>query len=237
MNFRHFILTRFNINITAANFSLRLEDTWLSLRFDLFQRFCFPSVRGQSCQDFTWLVLFDEQTPKLYQRVIAAYAAYANFLPLFCGPHDTVLPQAVAKMRELAPEAEWLLTTRLDNDDALAKDFVRCLHEVARSADAVRPEPGGPVYINFPMGLQYHENRVYDFADLTNAFVSLLEPAESAQTVFWVDHPAIYDKAPVIQAKAKPMWLQNVHGTNVYNYLRGVPVKDADPLRDFALEL
>lgn len=39
--------------------------------------------------------------------------------------------------------------------------------------------------------------------------------------MFWVDHPSIHDVGPVIQAETNPLWLQVVHETNVYNYVRG----------------
>ena len=237
MEYAHFIITRFNVNIEPTDFPPRLGVAWLSLRFDIFQRFCFPSVRAQTCQDFTWLVLFDEQTPDRFRRIIDAYGAQPNFVPLFCGSYDTVLPTAKTKMRELAPDAPWLLTTRLDNDDGLARNFVRCLRGVA---DGLAPEqlaPSDTLFINFPNGLQYHEGAVYDFSDATNAFVSLMERPEDPHTVFWVDHPSIEGVAPVIQAETRPLWLQHVHGTNVYNHVRGQLTQDRNPLRDFSLEL
>ena len=233
MKYRHFIITRFNVNIYDIDFPKRLEDTWLAQRFELFQKYCFPTVRAQTDQDFTWLVLFDEQTPARYRTMINVYARYANFTPVWCGGFRTIMPQVVRTMRELAPDADWLLTTRLDNDDGLSVGFVRCLHGVVDSLAEDNLKPTDTLYINFPNGLQYNNGDFYDFKDLTNAFVSLLERCDDPHTVFWVDHPSIHDVAPVIQAETNPLWLQVVHDMNVYNYLRGERIESEDVRRFF----
>lgn len=233
MEYHHFIITRFNVNIYPTEFASRLENAWLSLRLDLFQRFCFPTVQAQLNQDFTWLVLFDEQTPPHIRRIIDTYARYPNFEPVYCGAFDTVMPTAVSRMQEIAPDAEWFLTTRLDNDDALSTRFVHCLHEVANSLDEAALQPSDTLYVNFPNGLQWFDGDFYDFEDATNAFVSLMERRHDPHTVFWVDHPSIHEVAPVIQAKTLPLWLQVVHDTNMYNHLRGSRREPGDIVSSF----
>lgn len=233
MNYHHFIITRFNVNIYDIDFPKRLEDTWLSLRFELFQKYCFPTVQAQENQDFTWLVLFDEQTPERYKAFINIYSKYNNFTPVYCGAFDTIMPTVVERMKAIAPDAEWFLSTRLDNDDALSSAFVQCLHGVVNAMNEADLKPSDTLYINFPNGLQLHDGDFYDFEDATNAFVSLLERSDDPNTVFWVDHPGIYNKAPVIQARTKPLWLQVVHDMNVYNYVRGEKVDAPDVIQRF----
>lgn len=235
VEFSHFIITRFNVNIYPSDFQARLENAWLSMRLDLFQKYCFPSVRAQTNQDFTWLVLFDEKTPDMYKRIIEAYAKYENFVPLYCGAYDQVMPRTVEYMQQAAPDAEWLLTTRLDNDDALSTKFVHCVHEVVHSLSEEHLKPSDTLYINFPNGLQLYEGDFYDFEDATNAFVSFIERRHDPHTVFWIDHPSIHKVAPVMQATTHPLWLQNVHGTNMYNHLRG-KLSAKDYKKDFVCE-
>ena len=237
MEFRHFIITRFNVNIEPTDFPLRLDKAWLSLRFDLFQRFCFPSVRAQNLQDFTWLVLFDEKTPEAYARLISSYARYGNLEPLFCGDFETIMPALATRIRELSNGADRVLTTRLDNDDALENNFTAVLHSVVENLAAQEEPLPGALYLNLMNGLQHMDGKIYDFKDPTNAFVSLLETMDEINTVYWVDHPAIYKKAPVKQVETRPLWLQNVHGTNVYNYLRGEYIGQVEDLKNFTLQL
>ena len=93
------------------------------------------------------------------------------------------------------------------------------------------------MFINFTNGLQYCDGHVYEFKDATNAFVSLLEKSDSPHTVFWVDHPSNYDKAPVAQIVSKPIFLQNIHKCNVYNYVRGELIQESKIVDDFHLNL
>jgi hypothetical protein len=72
--FNHFILTRFNVKVSFAEPGAGLEPAWLLHRFELFDHFCYPSVRGQSNLNFKWLVLFDSNTPDSFKEKIAAYA-------------------------------------------------------------------------------------------------------------------------------------------------------------------
>lgn len=237
MEFTHTIITRFNVNIHPNPYNFRLSETWLTERFELFSKFCLPSVRAQECQDFTWLVLFDAKTPERFMRFIRFFEKYKNFRPLFCNEFATILPQVREYLACMEPDAAAYLTTRLDNDDALSKKFVAVLHKVVENLPSAQEEPSSELYINFPNGLQYHHGDVYDFRDVTNAFVSLLEQNKPPQTVFWVDHPDIYKKAPVAQIETKPIFLQNVHGMNVYNYIRGTVSQDPAVLSDFPLNL
>ena len=58
---KHFILTRFNIrlwNQDKFSQSVRSMD-WLEQRFEVFEKFCLPSIVGQVCKDFEWIVLVD----------------------------------------------------------------------------------------------------------------------------------------------------------------------------------
>jgi hypothetical protein len=229
MNAHYFIITRFNVNIYNIDFPKRLENTWLTHRFELFQKFCFPSVASQLDQDFSWLVLFDEKTPHIYKRLINTYTQYKNFIPLFCESYEETMPNVSKKMKEIAPNVDLFISTRLDNDDALSVRYIQTLRKIVCSY-----KKNESLYINFFNGLQYKDGIFYDFKDKTNAFVSLVEKNPSPKTVFWVDHPAIYSVASVMQIDAPPLWLQVLHDFNVYNYIRGPVTKVSDIKKIFA---
>lgn len=65
---QHFILTRFNLLIFNKNKEGKKVRTikWLEHRFMLFEKYCLPSVKNQTCQDFQWIVLFDSSTPERF---------------------------------------------------------------------------------------------------------------------------------------------------------------------------
>lgn len=85
MNYQHFIITRFNIPFMAdEHASFLFSETYLSRRYELFERYCFPSIQSQTCQQFTWLVFFDERTPQTFrQRNQQLHDDYPNFQPVY----------------------------------------------------------------------------------------------------------------------------------------------------------
>ena len=75
--FQHYILTRFNLRrddwtITKNNEKV-LSDSWLKDRFELFENFCFNSVKNQTNQNFKWLVFFDSNTPDNYKQKVKEF--------------------------------------------------------------------------------------------------------------------------------------------------------------------
>ena len=166
----HVILTRFNVRWDEAldGPSIGTDPAWLENRFKLFERYCLPSVLGQSRSDFSWLLFFDHQTPEPYaQRARALADLHPNIHPIFCRslPNDFVSESIV---KTIPTEPEWLLTTRLDNDDGLHEDFV------ARVQDAQTLERSE--VLNCPVGIILHGDRAYRLRHTSNAFISLSEP-------------------------------------------------------------
>lgn len=237
MRFKHFIITRFNVNIHPTEYPFRLSETWLMERLEYFKQFCFPSVSEQRNQNFTWLVLFDEKTPERFKRFIRIFGQYPNFTAMFCGEFSTIMPQVRRYLAQACQKNEYCLTTRLDNDDAISRDFVGVVHEAANTFLDSRPAEPFEVFFNFPNGLQYSSGTVYDFRDMTNAFISFMENSQEPNTVFCVDHPSIYERADVVQVETEPIFLQHVHERNVYNYIRGSVSQSKSALDDFVLNL
>ena len=59
-NYSHFIITRFILNLYAQDqhdLPTR-SDRWVEYRFEVFERYCLPSVAAQTSGNFTWLCLF-----------------------------------------------------------------------------------------------------------------------------------------------------------------------------------
>ena len=127
-NIQHFFLTRFNIlvwNIAKVGQKVRTMK-WLEHRFSLFEKYCLPSVKSQTCQDFEWIVLFDSMTPDVFKEKISAYQKECHqLIPVFVEPEngrffaDIFRAEIVKRLK-----AERVLSTYLDNDDALNVRFV-----------------------------------------------------------------------------------------------------------------
>lgn len=216
--FQHFIITRFNVKVdfgTAAG----LDPDWLKHRFDLFERFCYPSVRSQSNQNFKWLVYFDAETPEPFKTRILSYAAWENFIPVFLSEKFTDEVNRSMILRYLDKQADFLITTRLDNDDAICRSFTDMIQ-----AHFARQEMQ---LITLPNGYVWQDGRLYAFQYLSNPFLSLTEQihtrtTDGFKTVLCGSHTQVTKIGTLKQIKTEPGWLQVVHGKNVTNRVRGI---------------
>lgn len=100
MTFEHYIITRFNLPVFAmkvnkAVTSSACSEEYLSNRFPIFENYCLPSIKNQTCQNFKWLVLFDSNTPDRFKAwADRLHQEYANFIPCFLNVEEyKELPQ------------------------------------------------------------------------------------------------------------------------------------------------
>ena len=220
-SFEHFLITRFNVR-TFSKSGLDLD--WLNHRFDLFDQFCYPSILNQSNQNFKWLVFFDSQTPEFFKDKVRGYSQCENFIPIYVdGEHDwRMYPEGVLSHRK--EETEYLITTKIDNDDSLHKDFIKTIQE---NFNKQKFE-----FISFPYGYVFHIDKIYLLKYLENPFVTLVEKINGDKrdgftTAICVRHTDLTKVGSVKQVKTQPYWLQVIHERNVSNRIRGFrqPIK------------
>lgn len=224
---QHFVLTRFNIASPGREAPIRNAPGWLGRRFDLFEAYCLPSMAAQEPGTFRWLIYFDEQTPAEFRSRIEAAQAIVPFDAIFVGPFRAGLA-ALDVAARLTSRNGRLITTRLDNDDAVSSDF---LARVKAEADRF---PDGTI-INFREGIALQNGRLYTAADESNPFTSLVEQAADAATIWAAPHTELATRFPLRQVVTEPCWLQVVHGENVANRIKGKRLADKAVLARFAL--
>ena len=150
----HFLLTRFNLKKSDwqkdKNSQAVLDEKWLKNRIGLFTKFCLPSVLGQTLKDFKWLIFFQEDPEPEIRALVKKLKAHDFIEPVFVNGFEEFqknLPSYIAK--RMTADSDGLLTTRLDNDDALHKDFISWVQAATTpqepgygSAFSERPVPG-----------------------------------------------------------------------------------------------
>ncbi len=229
MSIGHCIITRFNIPTLGREGVIRASRNWLHNRFSYFDRFCFPSVKAQSVQNFRWLIYFDIETPDVYKSRAAAYERQMPNLQLRYGNlEDFSLDRIQQDVRDYAgANNRWVITTRLDNDDAIARDFVKMVQ--AQAAEGTRQ------VLNITNGYVWWQGRVYRHQHRSNAFASVSESLSDLATVFSVPHMELSGLAPLQQITPDAGWMQVIHGENISNRVRGVRVGARDVRRTFSV--
>jgi hypothetical protein len=226
--FHHLIMTRFNVRPCAA--AAAPDDLWLRHRLELFCRFTLPSLRAQTVKAFRWLVLVDSASPAWFLTELAESLGDERFEVV---PTTVFSPGAIVERHFslLRASGGYLITTRVDNDDAVARDFVASI-QLSFSAQPWE-------FVNLINGAQFCGGRVYAKSDPANPFISLVEhvrPHSTPCTVFVCQHEQIRSHGPVRQVKTHPMWLQVIHERNVANRVRGIRVEPQTILRHFNVD-
>ena len=175
----HFIITRFNLRKSDwKRDKSRLEvldDCWLEERIELFLDFCLPSVVNQSLRKFKWLVFFEKDSQPNLGRLLGYIDRWAFIEPVFLEGYEDFqlhLPQIIMERRDW--NTEEIITTRLDNDDALHREFIKNTQEVLSIA-----EPDS--VLHFPYGYCLQQGKKNKLALLhypLNQFLSLLEKVD-----------------------------------------------------------
>lgn len=218
---QHFILTRFNIRLWRQDKSGNAVRTreWLENRCDLFEKYCLPSIAHQTCKDFQWIVLFDDKTPDEFRDRIRGYQVRCpQLLPVFVTPENgrdfgKVFRSVVLEHLSCGR----IITTYLDNDDALDIHFVEDLQQ--RSTDLA-----DGTFVYYANGYQYFTEfgLLLGIKYKRNHFVSVIEAGspETLKTIFGYGSHYYIDKIPgaaIEYVKGRPFWCEVIHLRNMGN--------------------
>lgn len=102
----------------------------LKERFYFFEKLCLPSLRWQTDQDFRIAILTSPELPRKYRKRLEASVADIPQVEIVYSraPHITYAIDPWIKQQEVVHQQR-TLHFRLDDDDALASDFVATLRQ------------------------------------------------------------------------------------------------------------
>jgi hypothetical protein len=198
--FRHFIITRY---------SLRNADrAWHERRLELFRRVYLPSLESQNCRDFFCLLLADREFPDQTRRQLLELLPDERYRllqvksrgPMGCDERDFIGP-----LLELADDAPYVVTTRMDSDDAIACDFVSRLQE--------RFQEQACEVINFRRGLFWQSGRVCAADCPSNMFLSVISARSPLVHCYARPHVKMQSEFPTRNLAGAPAWLHLRHAS------------------------
>jgi hypothetical protein len=202
---------------------------WLEHRFELYERYCLPSMQAQTRQDFEWLLFYDVAIGNAWVKRLESYAAaWPVIVPVpVAGPWGATAARD-AVIHRLPPGTRTVLTSRLDNDDALAVDYTARLRAAASTIS------GGAVV--FDWGFNLAAGEAYLQPLLRGPFVSMLSDVRGNRvTTVWDHEHESFDDAMLVLHLGPPCaWVQVVHGENLSNRIRGIRVPRRALRRGFA---
>ncbi len=210
--FDHVLLTRFSAVLAPG--AEPAGEEWLRYRLGFFYDATYPSVSSQSVADFTWLVLFDDRCSEEFRADIESIAE-GVFTPVWS--HEPFRRDTFAEPVAAVGDSPFLITTRIDSDDAMAVDFMATVQ-----AQFARQEP---LFVSITRGVQIDRSgAVYLSDQLSNPFLSLIErrePGRLPDTVYVAKHARARAHGPIREVRAPVMWAQVVHDLNLSNIVNG----------------
>lgn len=204
MKFKHFLLTKFNVQL-GKDGRAYTSGSWLDHRLALFEKYCYPSVQAQACKNFEWLVFFHPDTAEKYVERINSLD---GLVPIYCAFKKEEIKKAV---QSRLGEAEYIITSRLDNDDAIARRYIG-------SVQGCFSEREEREFINFTNGCQLHSDCAHTYGHEANPFISLIEKAKGFHTVWCKPHGQLHTVGEIRQVETPhPMWMIVIHEHNLSN--------------------
>lgn len=228
-DFDHFLLTRFSAVFRTGD--VPAQEEWLRYRLGFFVDACWASVRGQQGADFTWLVLFDDRCPDAFREDVEELAR-GVFTPVWT--HEVFSPAIFGRLIAEQGRAPWVLTTRLDSDDGIARDFMASAQREFDHQDGL--------FVDFPRGVQIDRSgSVYRYDQLSSPFLTLIEKRDPngapPRTVYAARHARAREHGPLREVSRPPMWVQVIHGTNLLNIVVGPRISPKVVKERFELDL
>jgi len=140
---------------------LRLKE-----RIQIWSQICFPSVCSQTSPNFDWIIIIDPLLPSEIRtsmlNIIQTHYDSSSYsergprniiLHNWCHLNDQIgkVDWVLKELGENNSGLEYLITTRLDDDDALNRKFVKVLQKQVRDTVFIKPSDK-LCYFSYPSG-------------------------------------------------------------------------------------
>lgn len=241
MAFDHFLITRFNLRnkdwSNDKNNQTVLNEEWLRYRYEIFEKFCFNSIKNQTTDNFIWLVYFDKNTPEKYREINRRLQQeFETFNPIYINSNQAFifgLLSDIEKFRECS-SASYLITTRIDNDDAFHYRTIETIQNCFNNQTKII------VNLSQIYCLDLNSNETTKYHFLSNPFLSLIEVNSidlNRNHIFSRDHNHWRKDTKMISIEDDNVFcLQIIHERNVLNTLQGKYVIINDIQRNFNID-
>jgi hypothetical protein len=253
MNFSHFLLTQFNLKYSPklSEESYKEWISWTRNRIELFKNYCLPSILNQSNKEFMWIIFFDKDTPSEFFSFKKELERYDFIRICYLNGMEDFFLNYIKEVKNYAePSDQWIMTTRLDNDDMLHRDAMKLIRENFIPKDKFMISLASGYVLDIDRKVLSH----YFYP--MSPFISLVESLSNSPVGIFVKPHTQWNNLRLFVFNEiyldilnptkrlarfileKPMWIQTFHGKNVSNsFYRGLPVRKDKVLNDFGIRL
>lgn len=250
-NHQHYLITQFNLTGLVKFQDTRAWNEWNIYRFDFFKRYSLPSVLNQSNKDFIWFIFFDKSTPVECLRYIDELKQYKFIIPIIINGITEFRAECIKSLKKyLKKDYEWILTTRLDNDDALHYSAIDTIQNCFTPVDQQL------IILASGYVCDFKTKKLSHYYYFKSPFLTVIERnnKDDIKGVFFHTHTEWPNlrfrltrelkhlfikeiKSKPIYIVDKPYWVQFIHNNLSNSFYRGVPVLHSLNLTEFGLPI
>jgi len=207
-----------------------MDDQWMYDRINLFLTYCLPSVLAQKNKNFTWLIYFDTKTPTVFlDKLLFLKSAPISIELILVDNYNGMIKHMTERF--LRSENKYVISSRLDNDDAISDQFMQKIQEafVPRHQTVINLNAGYVLDLQKKVFTKWRNK-------LTNQFSSIIEDKASADiiTIYGFPHWRHPTSSTTINIQSKPCWIEIIHQNNNRDRsLLGIPVFSPKNLNEF----
>ncbi|MDX5477729.1 MAG: glycosyltransferase [Cyclobacteriaceae bacterium] len=221
MRLKHFVISRFNIDIRQylSEYTSEQHILWMRERLSLYFKYTYPTLLSQQNPEFQVILLLDEFTSidllskiKLFDKnKIINFVFTSNKL---------LLLDLNRFLKKKVGFDEYLITTALDSDDGLMPWSIGRIQKEFVNANRA------PLGLNLSKGYIVNTNTgVFHIKSfLSNPFYSLCEKGGNFKTCYSKDHLYMSLEFETLEIDDFYYWIQNIHKGNLLNQVKGFPV-------------
>ena len=198
-------------------------------RFAYFEAMTVPSLAAQTDPDFTLLVLIGEDLPPVWHdrlRTALRHVPQAKIVTRPPGRHRTVCQEVINSER--GPGLPASLQFRMDDDDAVACDFIANLRSAHAQTERIANDTGLMAY-DFPIGhlaalTETGLHTAPHTRPLETAALGIFVAQGKKLTIMNFGHHRLAQFMPVLSLPTADMYLRGWNGTNDSGFSkRGTP--------------
>jgi len=215
---KHFIGTRFNLKtetwISTKSGNTVLTEEWLLQRLGIFEKYCLPSVINQTNLEFHWCLFFDIKTPPIFREKIESITKRFPYIhSIFIDKMEDLVSAFKAFIHENSEGNTHVITTRIDNDDIIHRDFVKTIQSLFRPNDLCVID----LRRGYQLSIDVEPAEVRNYSHPFNAFLSIIEPVNSCSTIYSRQHYHWKNEKTIVYEK-KRLWIELSHDENYVNH-------------------
>ncbi|ODT59898.1 MULTISPECIES: glycosyltransferase [Paracoccus] len=201
------------------NRAILYDPARMEQRMRWFEAVCIPPLMWQTDPDFLLIIVTGADLPA---RWLARLQRLAQVMPqirieqLPPARHAPSCREALARHIDLT--ADVVVQFRMDDDDAVAVDYVRRVRADHRLAERLAGQHH-PVVINYTSGLvaEVADGRFALHAEMAQNWVpaqTFYFPGGAVRSLMNYRHDKVWTKAPTIAMPGRAMWIRGHHATN-----------------------